>query len=69
MNVLHESSISFLAIKLLKLHNVFEHNTVYLMSCPTGVLLLRVLQQLELDLRGNATYATGTFAERCGLRG
>ena len=26
------------------------------------------LQQLELDLRGNATCATSTFAERCGLR-
>ena len=49
--VLHESSISFLAIKLLKLHNLFEHNTDYLMSLPTGVLLLHALQQLKLDLR------------------
>ena len=37
----------FYAIKL-KLHNLFEHNTDYLMSCPTGVLLLHVLQQLKL---------------------
>ena len=32
------------------LHNLFEHNTDYLMSYPTGVLLLHVLQQLKLDL-------------------
>ena len=35
------------AIKLLKLHNLFEDSTDYLMSCSTGVLLL---QQLKLDL-------------------
>ena len=49
-----------LAIKLLKLHDLFEHNTDYLMSCPTGVLLLHALQQ-------NVLQVFLPFAERCGF--
>ena len=36
----------FLCYKI-EFHNLFEHNTDYLMSCSTGVLLLHALQQLK----------------------
>ena len=46
LGVLHKSNIN-----KIKLHNLFELNADYLMSCPAGVLLLDALQQLKLNLR------------------
>ena len=45
----HKSSIS--SCYKIKLRNLFGHNTDYLMSCPTSILLLYALQQLKLNLR------------------
>ena len=60
--------ISFLAINF-KLHNLFEHSTDYLMSCPTDVLLLHALQILKPQLEELMhVLQVLPFAERCGLR-
>ena len=43
----------------IKLHNLFEHNTDYLMFCPTGVLLLHALQQHVLQVLRREVWLMG----------
>ena len=52
----HRSSTSY--IIFVKLYNLFEHNTDYLMSCPTSLLLCMPSSSSNSTWGSNATRAT-----------
>ena len=56
----YRSSTSYIIFA--KLHNLFEHNTDYLMSCPTGLLLCMPSSSSNLMLHVSQSTS---FVERC----